>query len=267
MKRMLFTNMIFMLAHSLIYAKPLMFGIVPQQSATKLAKDWGPIARFLSTETKLEIRFSTAKDIPTFEKRLRSGEYDLAYMNPYHLVEFSEKPGYIAIAKQKNKRIKGIVVTHANSPLKSLNELKGQQIAFPAPAAFAASILPRAKMESMGLNITPRYVSSHDSVYKSVAKGLFPAGGGVVRTLKALDPDVQKKLRILWTTKSYTPHAFAAHPNLGNEKSKILVRALLRLNDEKNKPLLEPLKFNGIIEANDSHWDDVRALNISLLKF
>jgi phosphonate transport system substrate-binding protein len=158
-------------------------------------------------------------------------------------------------------------VTHANSPLKSLNELKGQQIAFPAPAAFAASILPRAKMESMGLDITPRYVSSHDSVYKSVAKGLFPAGGGVVRTLKALDPDVQKKLRILWTTKSYTPHAFAVHPNLGNEKSKILVRALLRLNDEKYKPLLEPLKFNGIIEANDSHWDDVRALNISLLKF
>ncbi|WP_370298251.1 phosphate/phosphite/phosphonate ABC transporter substrate-binding protein [Pontibacterium sp.] len=248
------------------FAETLSFGIVPQQSAKKLAKLWTPIFKHLSEKTGTTIRFATANNIPTFEKRVRSGEYDIAYMNPYHYTVFSQKPGYDAIARQKNKRIKGIVVVKKDSEIKSLEELDKQKLAFPSPAAFAASVLPRAKMEQDGMQIEPKYVSSHDSVYLSVSKGFFVAGGGVMRTFNNTSPDVRENLRVLWTTPTYTPHAIAVHPRVKPETVEKLKQALLEMNtDPEGQRLLKTINFKGIELAQNADWDDVRGLNIRLL--
>ena len=60
-----------------VHADHLTFGIVPQQSATKLASLWTPILSYLSTKSGVELSFATAPDIPTFEKRVLDGEYEL----------------------------------------------------------------------------------------------------------------------------------------------------------------------------------------------
>lgn len=248
------------------FADTLSFGIVPQQSAKKLAKLWTPIFKHLSNKTGTTIRFATANNIPTFEERVRSGQYDIAYMNPYHYTVFSQKPGYDAIARQKNKRIKGIVVVKKDSEIKSLEELDKQKLAFPSPAAFAASVLPRAKMEQDGMEIEPKYVSSHDSVYLSVSKGFFVAGGGVMRTFNNTAPEVREKLRVLWTTPTYTPHAIAVHPRVKPETVAKLKQALLEMNtDPEGQRLLKTINFKGIELAQNADWDDVRGLNIRLL--
>lgn len=250
----------------LAFSQTLTFGIVPQQSAKKMAALWTPIFQHINQQTGLELRFSTAKDIPTFEKRLLKGEYDIAYMNPYHYTVFSQKPGYRAIAKQKNKRIKGIMVVRKDSELNELSDLRQKTLAFPSPAAFAASVLPRAKMAQEGIDFNPQYVSSHDSVYLSVAKGFFPAGGGVIRTFNNTNEEIRKQLRIMWTTPGYTPHAIAVHPKISPKVSKQIQQALLDLNDrEKGRQLLQGINFKAIEAAKDNHWDDVRALDIKLL--
>ena len=190
------------------------FGIVPQQSASKLARLWAPILAYISKETGVQIVFGTGKDIPTFEERLRKGEYDLAYMNPYHYTVFHETTGYRAFAKARDKKINGILVVRKGDGITDISQLQGATLAFPAPAAFAASILTRAYLRAQGIEFTPKYVASHDSVYRSVAKGLYPAGGGIVRTLRNMSADVSEALDILWQSSDYTPHAFAAHPDL-----------------------------------------------------
>jgi phosphonate transport system substrate-binding protein len=248
-------------------AKTLKLGVVPQQSAKVLAKLWTPISLYLSEKTGMNIIFSTARDIPTFEKRLLAGEYDIAYMNPYHFTVFNQKPGYQAIAKEQSKRIKGIIVVPKDSPITQLSQLDGKTLAFPAPAAFAASVLPRAKMRADGIEITPKYVSSHDSVYLSVARGFFPAGGGVMRTFNNTDAAISDKLKVLWTTPGYTPHAVAVHPRLGAETAQLIQSALLGMYDsEQGKKLLASVKFKNLGPAISSDWDDVRALDIKLLE-
>jgi phosphonate transport system substrate-binding protein len=251
-----------------VYAKDVLtFGIVPQQSAKVLAKLWTPICVYLSEKTGVEVMFTTAKDIPTFERRVLAGTYDIAYMNPYHFTVFNQKPGYRAIAKQKNKKIKGILVVPKDSSITHLSELNQQTLAFPSPAAFAASVIPRAKMRSEGINITPKYVSSHDSVYLSVSKGFFPAGGGIMRTYNNTSPEVKAKLKVLWTTPGYTPHAIAIRPNLDQTVADKIQQALIDMNkDEEGRKLLLSVKFNPLEIAKSSDWDDVRGLDIQLLE-
>ncbi len=243
------------------------FGVVPQQSAKKSAQLWTPIFQELSRKTGLNIQFRTAKSIPVFEQRLARGEYDFAYMNPYHYTVFSRDPGYQAIAKRKDQKIRGIIVVKKGSSITELKELQNKKLAFPSPAAFGATVLPQANFRREDIHILPYYVSSHDSVYLSVARGIFAAGGGVKRTLNNISPEIREQLSIFWTTDAYTPHAFASHPNVEPAAKKAVTEALIGLADSTaGKTMLHNLKIkNGIEAARDADWDDVRAIDIDVL--
>lgn len=268
-------HLMFLLAASLAMAlsparaateRVFTFGVVPQQSATELAKSWVPLLAQLSKTSGVKLRFATAPDIPTFEKRLAAGEYDFAYMNPYHYAVFNKHPGYAAFAREKARRLKGIVVVRKDSSIMDIAALRGQTIAFPAPAAFAATVLVQAEFARLAIDIKPRYVSSHDSVYLGVARGLFPAGGGVVRTLDNIDAAVRDQLRVLWTSQEYMSHPFAAHPRVPVATIRKVSRAMLALHeDAEGAETLKGIGFKAIEAGQDRDWNDVRALNIGLL--
>lgn len=262
-----FTFCVLMLSGGAIQAQEtLTLGVVPQQSAKVLAQKWTPLTRYLAQTTGIKVKFITARDIPTFEARLAEKVYDLAYMNPYHFVHFNQLTGYQALAKQKGKRIQGIFVVRKGSNVTQLADLHGTSLAFPAPAAFAASILPRGTLKEQGIKFTPRYVASHDSVYLNVVKGHFPAGGGVLRTFQLAPEVIRQELQVLYTTRAFTPHALAAAPHLKPETAGKLLAALFGLETlEAGKTILRNLNMQGFESASNSDWDDVRALDLSEL--
>ncbi len=242
------------------------FSVVPQQSAKKSADQWMPLLAAVSEAAGVNLRFVTERDIPAFERTLRAGIPDIAYMNPYHYEVFHERTGYGALARAKDKRIKGILVARKDSDIEGIEDLAGLEVAFPAPAAFAATLLPRAELARRELGVTPRFVSSHDSVYRNVASGTLPVGGGVVRTFKAMPPDVSDQLRVIWTSEGFTPHAIAAHPRVPAQVVERVQAALLGLSETPGgMDLLDPIKLKGFERGVDSDWDDVRALGLEAL--
>lgn len=247
--------------------KSLIFGVVPQQSAKVLAALWTPILQHVSETSGVPVTFATAKDIPTFEKRLQEGRYDIAYMNPYHYIVFNELSGYQAIAKQIDKTIMGVIVAKQGSKYKRIEDLQGANIAFPAPAAFAATILPQAELNRLGIKFTPTYVSSHDSVYLNVSKAFFPAGGGIKRTLNNMPETTRSKLTTIWQSAAYTPHAIAALASIDPVKRDKIQNALMSMSQSKDGlSLLKSINFKGFEQANNQDWDDVRALQINTIE-
>lgn len=255
-----------LLPATLTTAGTLNFGIVPQQTPSQLLHAWGPVMEYLSRRTGHQFVFRTAPNIPTFEDRTAAGEYDFVYMNPYHFTVFNQgEQGYQAVARARDAWLQGILVVRRDSPIRQLTELQGSTLAFPAPAAFAASVLPRAHLSAEKIPFTPQYVASHESVYKSVAAGLFPAGGGIERTFMATDPGVREQLRILWTTPAYTPHAIAARAGLDSDLVRQVQEALISIEqDEVGRQSLTRLKIKGFETARNSDWDDVRSLRIDM---
>lgn len=247
-------------------AHTLVFGVVPQQSASKLARNWIPLLQFISEKTGVPLKFATAPDIPTFEKRMAQGFYDIAYMNPYHYAVLSEQVGFKALVHEKNKKIKGIIVAKKNSDINTLEDLSRQTIAFPAPASFAATLIPKANLTQKNISAQSQYVNSHDAVYRNIIAGRFVAGGGIIRTFKALPDNLRDQLKIIWTSEGYTPHAIATHPRVTDDTRKLLLSGFLDFeNSQAGLELLSTLGMKGFIEAKDQDWDDVRGLDIHLL--
>ncbi|MGG7567000.1 phosphate/phosphite/phosphonate ABC transporter substrate-binding protein [Rhodovulum sp. DZ06] len=235
--------------------------MVPQKSAAATLRAWTPLAEWLSRRMGAPVRLVTAADIPAFESCLARGAYDIAYMNPYHFVTFNADPGYRAVAHRRGDRLHGVLVAKRDGPIRTPEDLEGRPIAFPSPAAFGASLVQRAELRARGIAFMPRYVRSHESVYLAVARGLIPAGGGVMRTLRTMPLEVQDQLVVIHQTEGYTPHAVAVGPQVPK-----MVRARLRmaLADAGAAPQqpLAPLGFTAFELADDAAWDDVRALGI-----
>lgn len=239
----------------------LRFGIVPQQSASKLAAIWGPLADHLEQQLGVEVAFMTTKNIPTFEACLRDSAFDIAYMNPYHYVVFSERAGYQALVHQADKKLRGLMVVRKEADVTTISDLEGSKIAFPSPGAFGASVVPRAEMLAKGMSFTPSYVRSHDSVYRAVAAGLADAGGGVTRTFNATSDDIREQLKIVFRTDAYTPHAIATAQGVSEETRAALRDVFLGLSDDA-PDLLDALGMSGFAAATDEDWNDVRNLGL-----
>ena len=242
------------------------FVVVPQQKRDRLVRSWVPLLKHLSEKSGVTLMFETANSIPDFEKFLESEKADFAYMNPSQYVSF-HKNGYSALAHARDRYIRGIMVVRKDSAIQSLEDLAGKHLAFPAPSAFAASLLTRVHLREQNVNFTPAYLGSHDAVYEGVARGTYVAGGGIWRTFRAAKREWQNSLRVLFETKKFTPHAVAVHSRVPKKISESVQKALLALEKaDAGVPLLERLQLKGWVAAEDSKWDGVRDLDLSILK-
>lgn len=239
------------------------FAVVPQQNVVELAQRWTPFLARVAKDSGIPLCFATAPDIPSFYRRLEKGEYDFAYMNPYQYVLFHRLTGYTAFARAKDQRLQGIVVVHKESGIADLQDLAGRELAFPSPTSFAASILIQAELRQRGIPFQPRFVASHESAYRNVAGGFFAAAGGIPRTLGLADDKTRESLRVLWTSRPYSPHPIAHHPRIHRDAVAALLQTMVRMAGGANGPaLLSAIGFTGIEPGQDADWDDIRHLHV-----
>jgi phosphonate transport system substrate-binding protein len=239
------------------------FGIGPQQSATELAKRWTPFLQYLSNKSGVTLQFKTAKDIPTYQQQMRDGGFDFAYINPYHYTLFHKAAGYTAFAREKDGALTGVIVVKKDAPIQDVSQLNGSTMAFPASTALAATWLPLNHLSEKHVTVTPQYVNSMDSVYRSVAKGMFPAGGGEMRTLSMIDSEIKQQLRVIWSSEALPSFTFAAHPRTPKD---IVAKVQMAMDQMEKDPegaaLLKSLSFKGFDPAEDRDYDALRKLNI-----
>lgn len=239
------------------------FGIGPVQAATELAKRWTPIVQYLTEKTGIALQFKTAKDIPTFQQEMKEGVYDFAYINPYHYLLFHKCCGYTAFAREKDGALLGVMVVKKDGPVQNVNQLADQTVAFPSATALAATWLPVQMLRDKNIAVAPQYVNSMESVYRAVAKGLFPAGGGTMQTLTAMDPEVKNELRVLWVSEPLPPFTFASHTRVPKDVVDKVQKAMNEMNTHpQGLALLKAANFKGMDIAIDRDYDAMRKMNL-----
>ncbi|HCY85953.1 MAG TPA: phosphate ABC transporter, partial [Desulfobacteraceae bacterium] len=119
---------------------PFSVGVVPQFEARKLRRVWQPILNRLEAATGEKFKLVGSPTIPTFEAEFMDGDFDFAYMNPYHLILAHRKVGYRPLVRDVGRKLFGVLVVAENGGIKEVSDLAGKVIAFPAPNALGASL-------------------------------------------------------------------------------------------------------------------------------
>ncbi len=220
--------------------KPLSVHLVPQVTAADLFAAWTPVLERVGKATGQCFEIHVATSIPSFEEALLAGEPDLAFMNPYHQVMAKRRQGYVPLVRDDRSKLSGLLVVRKESPIASVSQLAGATLAFPAPNAFAASLLIRASLARQRVTIQPRWVKTHSNVYRAVAARDVVAGGGVNNTYLREPEALRNSLRVLWETPSYASHPLSAHPRVPAAVREAVASAIIALGaDPSGRPLLE----------------------------
>lgn len=233
-------------------ASALTVSVVPQSPRLILHGNWKPFVDALQHATGQSLSLQLHETIPDFEAAVLAGTPDLAYMNPYHAVLARRAQNYVPLIRDGSRTLVGILVVRSDSPYRSVKDLNGERLAFPAPNAFGASLYMRALLrEREGISFTPYYVKTHANTYRHVILRQAAAGGGVLRTLRAEGPALKAQLRVLYETPGVSPHPLGVHPRVSPELQERIASAILALRDtEAGRALLASVQLTAPVRAD-----------------
>ena len=221
------------------------FDVVPQLTAAKIYTTWSPLLQRVGQEAGLCFELRVWPTIPEFEQKLLKGDPEFVFLNPYHAVLAYQKKKYQPLLADSEDLLTGILVVRTDSPIQSLEALKGKTVSLPAPNAFAASLLIRAELAKRKIDIQPVFVKTHSNVYRSVIGKDAVAGGGVNNTLDNEAPEVRQQLRVLFETPAYTPHPIVTHPSVPAAVRERFLQAMLKLTqDDAGRKLLDDINLH-----------------------
>jgi phosphonate transport system substrate-binding protein len=232
-------------------ARSLTVAVVPQFTALQIHKDWTPFLERVSHDSGVPLTLKIYPTIPKFEADVLKGVPDLVFMNPYHQVMARRAAGYLPLVRD-SKPLTGILLVRRDNSARTLKDLAGAKVVFPAPNAFGASLYMRALLaENERIRIEPAYVKTHPNVFRQVIAGEAVAGGTVNSVLQREPPTVIEQLRVLFETPAVAPHPLAVHPRIAPAQRKAVAEAILKMRDDATAaPLLQAVQMADPVAAD-----------------
>jgi len=213
--------------------KEYVVGIHPLHNPTQLFDIYEPVvnyieARIPGTHFKLE----ASRNYAEFDKKLDSGHFDFAMPNPYQTVR-SLKHGYHVFGKMgDDDDFRGIILVRKDSGIHEISDLKGKKVAYPAPTALAATMMPQYFLQTHGLDVNRDieniYVGSQESAISNVLRGHVAAGATWPipwKTFNQDHPEQAQQLEVKWQTQTLPNNGWVVR----NDVSPVLTAKFAKL--------------------------------------
>ncbi len=247
------------------FADTITFGIYTSDKPTVMYQKFKPIIDYLqgritqngiNATVKLKIFPSYAAAVDA----LVAGNVDFMRFGPASYIMAKDRNENIRLLamehKKHKKRFYRVFVVIKNSPVYSINELKGKYFAFGNKNSTIGRYLSQAELVKAGIRSSDLakydFLGRHDKVALAVAVGNYDAGVVKENTFKkyAESKGLKKIAQFPNVTKPW-----AVRAGFDDNLFAILQQALLELKDKKT---LKALKQDGFFVAEDSDYDFVR---------
>jgi phosphonate transport system substrate-binding protein len=176
-----------------------------------------------------------------------------SYVKTFHT--YGEKTLLARLEVNGKPFYRGMIVIRQDSPIKSLDGLKGKTFAFGDPNSTMSHLVPTYMLleESISVNSlkSSAFLGSHNNVALGVLGGYYDAGGvkeGVYFKYK------DRGLKLLAQSPPVSEHLFVARKDLPQETIETLRQAMFQLKD---KTVLESIKgsVTGLVPVKIEDYD------------
>lgn len=217
--------------------KPLEIGVVPYLSARVLVTSYEPMRLYLEQALGRPVKIYTAAGFKPFFLNTRQGDYDLV-ITAAHFARILQKEQKFTPLVRYSAGGRGLVMTALNSPLKKLQDLRGQVIAVPDQLSLA-NIVCMSHLREHGLKPGTDFkvleVPSFASAILSVQKGEASAAVSAAGALAQMAPELRESVQPLLDTGEFVSLVFLAHPRLGKKLERLISKKLLKFGSDTSE--------------------------------
>ena len=232
-----------------VYAETITFGIYTSDKATVMYQKFKPIIDYLqdritqngiNATVKMKIFPSYAAAVDA----LAAGNVDFMRFGPASYIMAKDRDENIRLLamehKKNKKRFYGVFIVTKNSPINSLNDLKGKSFAFGDKNSTIGRYLSQAELVKAGIRSADLskydFLGRHDKVALAVAVGNYDAG--VVKENTFQKYVESKGLKKIAQFPNVTK-PWAVRAGFDDNLFAILQQALLELKDKKTLKALK----------------------------
>ncbi len=250
----------------------LKFGVgMFQPDREKNDATYRPLAQYLSAKLNRRVELRTVDSWEGLAKSLANGETDMALMGPWGYVLANNEAGAQVVATilyDDKPEYFGIIVTHPNSGINSIADLKGKTFAFGDKGSTSGYLIPRHFFMTQG--ITPEkyfkkvIYTKHQAIETQVAQGVLDAGADYNRNRNAMIAQgliKAEQSKIIWQSDPLPNDAFAVSKALFLDKKFMtqLQQALELVGPAlKQSPELLPAHYTGFVTRDNSFYKPIR---------
>jgi len=239
--------------------------MLPRYSVDEINARIVPFATYLSKQTGLKIVPTLTSTFDQYTKQLSSGTIDIGFQNPYIYVLASKAHEVVAMAIKGTNRDKfrGIIITNANSPLRTVEDLRGKTISIVGYTSAGGYLSQKLTMLDHGIDIEKECTleespeNKQENVIFSVYTGDVDAGFVRESALNKANAFVPASaLKVMEGTAWLPNWALSISRNMPPEDRAKIIQAIEAL--KVGGPALEALKIKEFRIAHDSEYDIVR---------
>jgi phosphonate transport system substrate-binding protein len=244
----------------------LIVGLLPGESAPTVMRLNEPLRAYLEKKLNIPVELVVGANYAATGEALRFGRLDIAYLGPVTYLLRARSAKLEPFARPSHAIVgptfQAVVIVPADSPAKTLADLKGGEIAFGDPASTSGTWVPRYQLLAAGLvsgrDYELRVLGAHDAVALAVVNKKVAAGGLSYpiyqRLLKEgkIDKDAT---RILELSPPIPEYMWTFREGLDPEFREEIRKAFISVNDPE---ALKVFRAEAFIPAVDSDVDRVR---------
>ena len=250
----------------------LKFGVgLFQPDKDKNDATYRPLAQYLSQKLGRAVELRTVDTWEGLAKSLANGETDVALLGPWGYVLANNESGAQAVSTilyDGKPEYFGIIVTHPDSGIKRVADLKGRTFAFGDKGSTSGYLVPLHYFMQQGID-PDKYFSKvlytkHQAIEMQVTSGALDAGADYNRNRNAMiESGLIKASRstIIWQSAPLPNDAVAVSKQLFQDKA-LLTRLQAALESVaakiKTDPTLLPAHYTGFVSRDNGFYKPIR---------
>src|SRR5436190_24222779 len=138
------------------------FYVLNQRTIALAAQYWNPILTHVSRKSGVALDLKLAKTAQEGNVNVEKGKYDFLYTNHFFTPE-RDRLGYKVIARPAGPGIRSQIVVPIDSPIQSLEDLNGKDVAFVTPDGFTGYWLPMDALLRAKVNIKVVFTGNQEA--------------------------------------------------------------------------------------------------------
>jgi phosphonate transport system substrate-binding protein len=249
-----------------VLGQEYVFAVHPLHNPVRLFEVYGPVVDYLGRHIAgSRFRLEASRNYGEFEKKLYGRLVAFALPNPYQTLE-ALRHGYHVIAKMADDhKFTGIILVRRDSGIRQVADLKGKKVAYPAPTALAATMMPQYYLQTHGLDVNRDienlYVGSQESSIMNVYLGNVAAAATWPlpwESFQREQPGKARELAVQWQTEPLINNSVVARDDVPDELAQEVARLLDTLHSsEEGRAILARMPLSRFEPADDARYQVV----------
>ena len=241
------------------------FYVLNQRTVALTAQYWNPILTYAGKKSGVPLELKLAKTAAEGNLVAEAGRYDFQYTNHFFTPE-RDRLGWKVIARPAGPGIRSQIVVPVDSPIKSLQDLNGQAVAFVTPDGFTGYWLPYDALLRANVKVKVVFTGNQEASSAQLRINKVAAAGVNSSVMARYGRRESFEYRALWTSEVYQDLCIMANPATPPETVAAVRAALIgMLKDpeglkvlEAGAELLKSAGDLGFVAASDRDYDNYR---------